>query len=75
MMMLMDLDPGTLGTMLAEGKAQLEQLRQGAPDDHRHRRIDALEERLDQQEQVIRHTLTMLIEWIEEQNEASADGG
>ena len=71
----MELDPAILDTMLAEGEAQLEELRRGVPAGRCDPRIEALEERLDQQEQVIRHTLTMLIEWIESQNEDAARKG
>ncbi|MFN2100555.1 hypothetical protein [Altererythrobacter sp. MF3-039] len=69
----MELDPATLDTMLAEGEAQLEELRRGVPAGRSDPRIDALEDRLDQQESVIRHTLTMLIEWIESQDRDAAN--
>lgn len=53
----MELDPRNHDRMLAEGQALAD-------------RIAALEAQLDEQQQVLRHTLTMLIEWIEGQGEA-----
>lgn len=66
----MELDPRHLDRMLAEGEAQLDALRLGLGSDGNaelRARIEALEARLDEQQQVLRHTLTMLIEWIEGQ--------
>ena len=53
----MELDPRNHEDMLAENVALAD-------------RVAALEEQLAEQQQVLRHTLTMLIEWIEGQDEA-----
>ena len=64
----MELDPRHLDRMLAEGEAQLDAVRLGPDGNAELRaRIEALEARIDEQQQVLRHTLTMLIEWIEGQ--------
>ena len=68
----MDLDPRHLDRMLAEGEAQLQALRNGMAfgnGPELEARLAALEARVDEQQQVLRHTLTMLIEWIEGQSE------
>lgn len=58
--------------MLAERDAQIAELQQavielssGADKNAEHRRIEAMQSRLDEQERTVRHVLTMLIEWIE----------
>lgn len=64
----MELDPAKLQEMIAAGEAQLDELRSGAPvsgDADLRERVARLEDRLDQQEAVLRHALTMLIEWFE----------
>ena len=72
----MELDPQSLERMLAEGEAQLHALRSGMPvgaDPEIRARLDALEDMVEEQQQVLRHTLTMLIEWIEGQNEQQGE--
>ena len=69
----MELDPVKFHRMIAEGETQIDALRRGLPrdvaDPRLGDRISAIEERLDQQEAVLRHTLTMLIEWFDGQGE------
>ena len=76
------LDPVLVQSLLAERDAQISELQdavvelselQGRAGDgivatRLAERLDAIEERLLEQEQTIRHTLTMLIEWIESES-------
>ncbi len=70
----MELDPNILRDMISAGEEQVEALRNGATErpfvnaDYA-ARLDALEDRIEQQDAVLRHTLSMLIEWIEGQSQ------
>ena len=69
---IMELDPQKLAQMIAIGDAHLAVLRSSDPlplvDESLEAQIAQLEARLDQQDHVLRHMMTMLIEWFEAEN-------
>ena len=70
----MELDPTRLQRMIAHGETQLEALREGLLPDGEgaaiERRLAVLEDRVEQQDAVLKHLLRMLIEHFEDEAEA-----